>query len=179
MKSTLIKGRVWVIKDPETGKFIDNIDTDMIYHNAHLAVTDIEKMGQYAFGNLKGWEDFPKKVQKGDILIVGENFGAGSSRQHAVDCFRALGVSLIIAKSFGAIYKRNAINSGLPILTMPDVKKALVKNGDIIEIDLKTGKGKNITSNVELPPANPFSKVQMDIYQAGDLFAYAKTLSSK
>ena len=176
MKPKVLKGRVWVITDPETGKLIDNIDTDMIYHNAHLAVTEIEKMGQYSFGNLDGWMDFPKKVKEGDILVCGGNFGAGSSRQHAVDCFRALGVQLIIAESFGAIYKRNAINSGMPILTYPDVAKAEVKSGDEVEVDLEKGKLKNLTTGKELPDSTPFSNVQMDIYQANDLFEYAKSI---
>lgn len=176
MKDTTIKGRVWVIKDPETGELIDNIDTDMIYHNAHLAVTDIEKMGRYSFGNLDGWNDFPQKVAPGDVIMVGDNFGAGSSRQHAVDCFKALGVKLIVAGSYGAIYKRNAINSGMPILTYPDVKKADVASGDVVRFDLKSGKVHNITKNKDLPDAEPFSNVQMDIFQAGDLFEYAKTI---
>ncbi|MFQ6618076.1 MAG: 3-isopropylmalate dehydratase small subunit 2, partial [Fidelibacterota bacterium] len=112
-KLTLIEGKAWLIRD-ERGVFIDDIDTDQIYHNTHLAVTEIERMGQFAFGNLKGWENFPSLSERGDILIVGKNFGSGSSRQHAVDCFKSLGISLIIGQSFGAIYKRNAINSGLP-----------------------------------------------------------------
>lgn len=176
MKNNVITGRAWVIKDPATAKFIHNIDTDMIYHNAHLAVTEVEKMGQYAFGNLPGWEDFPKKAASGDIIIVGENFGAGSSRQHAVDCFTALGISLIIAGSYGAIYKRNAINSGMPIVSYPALEKANVENGDKIEIDLSSGKIKNLTKEKNLPDCEPFSKVQMDIYQAGNLFEYARAL---
>ncbi|HIP99497.1 TPA: 3-isopropylmalate dehydratase, partial [Candidatus Bipolaricaulota bacterium] len=84
MKPTVLTGRPWLIAD-ETGRLIDDIDTDQIYHNAHLAVTDPAEMGKYAFGNLAGWEDFPKRVRPGDVLFVGENFGAGSSRQHAVD----------------------------------------------------------------------------------------------
>lgn len=176
MKDTVIRGKTWVIKDPDTGKFIDNIDTDMIYHNKYLAITEVEKMGQYAFGNLKGWEDFPQKAKPGDIVVVGENFGAGSSRQHAVDCFRALGISLIIAASFGAIYKRNAINSGLPIVTCPGIKEGEIENGNEIEVELETGKIKNLSQNMDLPSAEPFSVVQMDIYQAGNLFDYAHSL---
>lgn len=174
MKSSVIKGRVWVITDPETGKLINNIDTDMIYHNKHLAITDIKQMGQFAFGNLSGWEDFPKKVKEGDIIVAGANFGAGSSRQHAVDCFRSLGIKLIIAESFGAIYKRNAINSGMPILSYPNVSQAEIKSGDEIEVNLEQGKITNLTTGKALPDAIPFSGVQMDIYLAGDLFAYAR-----
>lgn len=176
MKPKILKGRVWVITDPETGKLINNIDTDMIYHNAHLAVTEVQKMGQYSFGNLDGWKDFPQKAKDGDILICGDNFGAGSSRQHAVDCFRALGVNLIIAGSFGAIYKRNAINSGMPIMSYPDVEKAEIKSGDEIEVDMEKGKIKNLSTGKDMPDSTPFYGVQMDIYQSGDLFEYAKTI---
>lgn len=174
MKTGIKRGRAWVITNPDTGLFINNIDTDMIYHNAHLAVTEVEKMGQYSFGNLDGWKDFTKKVKEGDIIICGENFGAGSSRQHAVDCFRALGVQLIIAKSFGAIYKRNAINSGMPIVSWPSASEKDVKSGDEIEVDLEKGKITNLTSGRELPDPTPFSRVQMDIYLAGNLFEYAR-----
>ncbi len=99
MKELKLKGNVWVITD-ETGNLINDIDTDQIYHNAFLHITDINEMGKYAFGNLEGWKDFSSKAGKGDILLVGSNFGAGSSRQQAVDCFRALGISAIIAISF-------------------------------------------------------------------------------
>lgn len=172
-KPTKISGRIWVIRD-KNGEAIDSIDTDMIYHNAHLHITDIEKMGQYAFGNLEGWKDFPKKITPGDIVIVGKNFGAGSSRQQAVDCFASLGVSLIIAESIGAIYKRNAINSGFPILTCENIMEQNLQNGDEITVDLTTGEieknGDKITTG------EPFPKVQMDIYQAGNLFAYGKEI---
>ncbi|MBU1921360.1 3-isopropylmalate dehydratase, partial [bacterium] len=90
MKPTSVTGKLWLITD-ENGKLISNIDTDMIFHNAHLAITKIEEMGKHTFGNLKGWEDFPVKCGKGDIVMVGKNFGSGSSRQQAVDCFASLG----------------------------------------------------------------------------------------
>ena len=161
-KPTQIKGQVWVVKE-------DNIDTDMIYHNRYLTVTDVDEMGQYAFGNLQGWQDFPQKTKPGDIVVIsGENFGCGSSRQHAVDCFKALGVSLIIAKSFGAIYERNAMNSGFPLMPAPDIEKLELKNGNEIEVDILSGDVKNL-SNQENIQATPFSKVQLDIYQRGGL----------
>ncbi len=172
-KNNILKGRVWLIKD-NNDSYIDDIDTDMIYHNAHLAITDINEMGQYAFGNLDGWKDFPKKVKKNDIVITGGNFGAGSSRQQAVDCFTALGVSCIIAKSYGAIYKRNAINSGFPILMAPELDSFKLKNGDDVEINLLTGEIKQNGNLVG--KAKPFSKVQMDIYNSGNLFEYAKSI---
>jgi 3-isopropylmalate/(R)-2-methylmalate dehydratase small subunit len=175
MKETKIKGRVWVLTTPE-GELYDDIDTDMIFHNRYLHITDLEQMGQYALDNLKGWEDFARKAQPGDILLAGVNFGAGSSRQQAVDCFRALGIGAIVAESYGAIYKRNAINSGFPIVVLPDLARihGRFKDGDELEIDFATGQA--VLNGTETFQAEPFSRVQMDIYQAGDLFAYGRML---
>jgi 3-isopropylmalate dehydratase small subunit len=158
---TQIQGRVWVINS-------DNVDTDMIYHNRYLTVTNIEEMGQYAFCNLEGWQDFPQKAKKGDIVITGKNFGCGSSRQQAVDCFKALGVSMVIAESFGAIYERNAINSAFPVIAVPDIKKLDLKNGEKIEVDLISGQIKKISTG-ETVIGKAFSNIQLDIYQRGGL----------
>jgi homoaconitate hydratase family protein/3-isopropylmalate dehydratase small subunit len=159
-KSMIMEGRIWYIP-------IDNIDTDMIYHNRHLTVTDIDEMGQYAFGNLEGYEDFSSKAGRGDILVTGKNFGAGSSRQQAVDCFRSLGISLILAESFGAIYERNAVNTGMPAVTY-EPKEDLFHDGDIVRVDLLSGKGKNLTTDREFD-VSPFSEVQTEIYRRGGL----------
>ncbi len=154
-----LKGRVWVIRQ-------DNIDTDMIFHNRYLAITDIDQMGQYAFDNLAGWEDFAKKVSPGDIVVTGGNFGAGSSRQQAVDCFKALGVPLIIAQNYGSIYERNAINAGMPIMSA-DLVETEIADGEEIAVDLESGL---ITrSDGSTLQGTPFSKVQLDIYQRGGL----------
>ncbi len=174
-KPTKLKGRLWVLTDSD-GKLYDDIDTDMIFHNRYLHIVDVAQMGQYALDNLKGWEDFAKKAQPGDVILAGKNFGAGSSRQQAVDCFRALGLGAVVAESYGAIYKRNAINSGLPIVALPGLTEiaAEFKTGDTLEVDLATGR---VTLNGQKTfQAGPFSQVQMDIYQAGDLFAYGKSL---
>lgn len=180
MKQTTFEGRVWVINDAD-GVLFDDVDTDMIYHNAHLAVTDIGQMGQYAFGNLKGWEDFSEKVAPGDVILMGKNFGSGSSRQHAVDCFAALGVAAIVAESYGAIYKRNAINAGFPILTAPDLNARVkgdpgIRHGQAVGLDLNTGEIRDAESGDLLLKTEPFSRVQMDIYQAGNIFEFGKTL---
>ena len=175
MKPTRIKGRIWVLTGPD-GQMYNDVDTDMIFHNRHLHITSLAEMGPYALGNLRGWEDFAGKARPGDILLAGANFGAGSSRQQAVDCFRALGIAALIAESFGAIYKRNAINSGFPILTLPELSRMAGEfaNGDELEVDFATGR--LVLNGVKEYQAEPFSRVQMDIYQAGDLFAYGKTL---
>jgi 3-isopropylmalate/(R)-2-methylmalate dehydratase small subunit len=178
MKETRIQGRIWVLTAPD-GELYDDIDTDMIFHNRYLHITDVEEMGQYALDNLRGWEDFAKRAQPGDILLAGVNFGAGSSRQQAVDCFRALGISAIVAESYGAIYKRNAINSGFPIVVLPNLTQLYeqFKDGDQLEVDLETGE--MVLNGDQAFQAEPLSKVQMDIYRAGDLFAYGQTLGEK
>ncbi len=168
----MIRGRVWKIE--KNGRLIDDIDTDMIYHNKYLHIVDKKEMAKYAFSNLEGWKDFPQKAKHGDILIVGDNFGCGSSRQHAVDCFISLGIAAIVGKSFGAIYKRNAINSGLAILECKDIDKADIKTGDNIEIDIKTGE--IFKNGAVIAKAKPMSKIQLEIYKAGNLFEYAKKI---
>lgn len=163
-KQTFAQGKVWLIDK-------DNIDTDMIFHNRYLAITDINEMGQYAFDNLEGYEDFAKKVQPTDIVVTGKNFGSGSSRQQAVDCFKALGVPVILAQSYGAIYERNAINAAMPIMIY-DAKmldEIELKNGDELFVDFATGKVEN-KSNGKTSEIEPFSEVQLEIYQNGGLF---------
>jgi 3-isopropylmalate/(R)-2-methylmalate dehydratase large subunit len=161
-RPTAVRGRVWIVAK-------DNIDTDMIFHNRHLAVTDIAQMGQYTFGNLAGWEDFAKKAGPGDIVVTGSNFGAGSSRQQAVDCFKSLGVAAIIARSFGAIYERNAINAALPILA-GDLLGAGLRDGEEITVDFATGRVERPATG-EVFRVEPFSETQMALYQRGGLFA--------
>ncbi len=172
MRASLLHGRIWVLSGPD-GRLIDDIDTDQIFHNAHLHITEISQMGAHALGNLEGWKDFPKKAKPGDILIAGRNFGAGSSRQQAVDCFVALGVSAIVAPSYSAIYFRNAVNTGFPVLRAEGLDRAAAAgrlcSGDEIEIDLQTGRGRNLTRNEPLG-LEPLSGVQREILEAGSLF---------
>jgi 3-isopropylmalate dehydratase small subunit len=158
-KPTTFSGRVWVIAQ-------DNIDTDMIFHNRYLAITEPAEMGKYTFDNLKGFDDFAQKARPGDIVVTGGNFGAGSSRQQAVDCFLALGVAAIVARSFGAIYERNAINAGLPIVS-GNLVDAGVRDGEVVTIDLPTGRITRADGAVF--QAQPFSPIQMEIYRKGGL----------
>ncbi len=155
-----IQGRVWLIKK-------DNIDTDMIFHNRYLAITDKSEMGQYTFDNLEGYKDFAKKAKPGDIVVVGKNFGCGSSRQQAVDCFKSLGINVIIAESFGAIYERNAINSAMPIMISDDILSKINDKDELI-VDFKTGEIFDKTQNKKYM-GKPFSKSQLDIYMRGGL----------
>ena len=157
---TEVVGRVWIVDR-------DNIDTDMIYHNRHLAVTDIDEMGKYCFGNLKGFEDFPERAKPGDIVVTGGNFGCGSSRQHAVDCFKSLGVKAVIAKSFGAIYERNAINAGLPIVE-GDLSELSLADGDTVKVAFLKGEVTKEATGKKVK-VKPFSDVQLEIYRRGGL----------
>jgi homoaconitase/3-isopropylmalate dehydratase large subunit/3-isopropylmalate dehydratase small subunit len=160
VKPDLIEGCAWLINR-------DNIDTDMIYHNSHLAVTEKSEMGRYTFGNLKDWEDFANRAKPGDILFAGRNFGSGSSRQHAVDCFIALKIQAIVAPSFGSIYERNAINAGFPVLECDWQSSLGLKQGDRIMIDLAGQVIRNLENGKEIRTS--FSEIQRRIYQAGDL----------
>jgi 3-isopropylmalate/(R)-2-methylmalate dehydratase large subunit len=161
VKGSVIEGRIWIIEK-------DNIDTDMIYHNRYLPITDIKEMGQYTFDNLSGFEDFSKKALPGDIIITGKNFGCGSSRQQAVDCFASLGIQVIIAQSFGAIYERNAINAAFPVLICKELPGLDLKNGDMIKVNFKTGLIENLRSKLAFN-AEPFSDVQYEVFQKGGL----------
>ncbi|MBK6962832.1 MAG: 3-isopropylmalate dehydratase large subunit [Bacteroidales bacterium] len=160
---TTVEGRVWVIRQ-------DDIDTDMIFHNRYLAITDIKEMGQYTFDNLKGYEDFAKKAHPGDIVVTTKNFGAGSSRQQAVDCFKALGVQCIIAESYGAIYERNAINAALPIMTYKEgmLEEMQLETGDVITVDFITGALTNQTKG-KSTTINKFYDAQLQVYKNGGL----------
>lgn len=157
-----VEGRVWYIP-------LDNIDTDMIYHNRYLTVTDVSQMGQYTFDNLQGYEDFASKAKSGDIVVVNKNFGCGSSRQQAVDCFKALGVKAILAQSYGSIYERNAINAAFPIMTGENIADLELNDGDILRLNFETGQAFNMTNGKSVL-AEKFPEVQMEIYHKGGLF---------
>ncbi len=162
-KPSVVEGSVWIIPK-------DDIDTDMIFHNRYLTITDIKEMGQYTFDNLKGFEDFAKKAKAGDIVITQKNFGAGSSRQQAVDCFLSLGISCILAESYGAIYERNAINAAMPILTYkPEmISRVELQDGDVVRVDFESGELTNLRNNMKTS-IEKFYDAQMAIYRNGGL----------
>jgi 3-isopropylmalate/(R)-2-methylmalate dehydratase large subunit len=157
----IIEGLVWLIPR-------DNIDTDMIYHNRYLTVTDVNEMGQYTFENLDGFKGFAGKARPGDIVVAGKNFGSGSSRQQAVDCFISLGIKGIIAESFGAIYERNAVNAAFPVVTCKSMNETDLHDGDVVRINFVTGEFINLRNGLKTS-AEPFSEVQLEIYKKGGL----------
>jgi 3-isopropylmalate/(R)-2-methylmalate dehydratase small subunit len=138
------KGRVW--------KFGDNIDTDIIIPARYLAYTDPAVLGRHCMEPLA--PDFATKVQKGDIIVAGNNFGCGSSREHAPLAIAALGVSVVIARSFARIFYRNAFNKGLALLEADLYDR--VDEGQTIEFDLSSGLVKVGGVEVKAKPIPPF-----------------------
>jgi 3-isopropylmalate/(R)-2-methylmalate dehydratase small subunit len=181
MEKTLCRGRAWVLTDRD-GRLIEDIDTDQIFHNAFLHITEISEMGRHAFGNLEGWKDFAAKAHPDDIIVAGRNFGAGSSRQQAVDCFIALKIGLILAPSFSSIYFRNAVNSGLPILRCRRLDELVsrrgLETGDDIEVDFFRGAALNLSRNISFV-VEPMSAVQAEIFRDGNLFAFGRSFSRR
>jgi 3-isopropylmalate/(R)-2-methylmalate dehydratase small subunit len=178
-RQTSLRGRVWVLLE-KSGRLIEDIDTDQIFHNAFLHLTEISEMGPHALGNLEGWKDFPLKAGSGDIIVAGRNFGAGSSRQQAVDCFIALGIGAILAPSFAAIYFRNAVNSGLAVLRCVSLEELVsgrkVETGDEVELDFISGRSRNLSKSLAFA-VEPMSAVQLDIFREGSLFAFGRKVS--
>jgi len=122
-----ITGRVWVLGD--------DIDTDVIYPGKYLPILDPVEMAKHA---LEGYDvDFPSRIQRGDVIIAGMNFGSGSSREQAATCLKSAGITVIVAGSFARIFFRNAVNQGLPLVQV-NVADSF-KDGDKITIDFTEG----------------------------------------
>ena len=129
-------------------KYGDNIDTDVIIPARYLNTSDPEDLKLHCMEDID--PDFIKKVNDGDIIVGGKNFGCGSSREHAPIAIKACGISCVIAESFARIFYRNAINMGLPIIESSEASKA-IKDGDSIEVDLKEGVVKTSNSIYKVP----------------------------
>ena len=161
------RGKVW--------KYEDNVDTDVIIPARYLNTASHEELAQHCMEDID--KTFAHEVQKTDIIIAGENFGCGSSREHAPIAIKASGVDLVIAKSFARIFYRNAINIGLPILEHPTLSDECTKD-DIIEYDLSLGVVKNVTKGREYS-CNKFPKEIQDLVNSGGLINYTKEKLSK
>ena len=155
-------------------KFGDDINTDDIIAAKYLVSTDAKELGKHCMETID--PKFSQAVSLGDIIVAGSNFGCGSSREHAPLAIKGCGVSAVLAKSFAAIFFRNAINIGLPFLESPDVHK--IKAGDIIEIDLTSGIIKNITQNQDYK-TQAFPEFLQDIVEEGGLMNYIKKRARK
>jgi 3-isopropylmalate/(R)-2-methylmalate dehydratase small subunit len=159
----VIRGRVW--------KFGDNIDTDVIIPARYLNTSDPAELAKHVMEDID--PEFRNKMTPGDIIVAGENFGSGSSREHAPIALKAAGVGAVIAKSFARIFYRNSFNMGLPIFQLPEADR--ISEGDQVEIDMERGVIKNLTKGEEyhFTPIPPFMQ---HLIEAGGLINYAKKL---
>lgn len=158
----VIKGKVH--------KFGDDINTDYIISGKYkFKSLDFNEMSKHLFEDLD--PDFYKKINPGDIIVAGKNFGCGSSREQAPLVIKHAGISLVIAKSFARIFYRNSINVGLPLL---EADTDQIDQGDNLEIDLFQGRIYNKTKNITIYSKNTFPEIMVKILQAGGLVEYLK-----
>ena len=151
-------------------KYGDNINTDEIIPAKYLNLREADELGRHSMEGLD--INFVRKVRKGDILVVGRNFGCGSSREHAPVAIKASGISCIIAVSFARIFFRNAINIGLPIVESGEASEK-IQPGDEIKIDLAGGRIENMTRQ-ESYDIMPFPEFMQEIVNAGGLIEKIK-----
>lgn len=151
-------------------KYGDNVDTDVIIPARYLNILDKKELSQYAMIDID--REFVSRVQQGDIMVAGQNFGCGSSREHAPVVLKECGVSCVIAASFARIFYRNAINIGMPILECPEAA-AKIEAHDAVEINFDTGVIFNQTKN-ETYQASAFPPFIKEIITAGGLLASIK-----
>ncbi|MBN1784884.1 MAG: 3-isopropylmalate dehydratase small subunit [Candidatus Bathyarchaeota archaeon] len=141
-------------------KFGDDINTDIITPGRYTVTTDKKRLSEIAFIEYR--PEFVKQVKEGDVIVAGNNFGCGSSREHSPVAIKAAGVGAVVAKSFARIFFRNAINIGLPLFVCEDTEK--IDDGDAVEIDFKTGEIRDKTKGLVLKvkPLPPFMQKIVD-----------------
>ena len=165
---TTLRGKAW--------KVGDNVDTDQIIAGRYLSLTDPEELGSHCFESAQ--PELAEGFSQGDILFAGENFGCGSSREHAVVALKARGVSCIVADSFARIFFRNCINLGLLPVECPGAA-ANIGEGDEVSLDTASGKIEDLAKGLvfEINPMPPFLD---EVLAAGSLTAYVqKRLSER
>jgi len=155
------KGKAW--------KFGDNINTDDIIAARYLNTTDEKQLAAHCMETIR--PEFSKKIQKGDIIVAGENFGCGSSREHAPVSIKGCGISAVIAKSFARIFLRNSINIGLPVIELQEADE--IDEGDEIEIYFEGGAIKNISKG-KTYKFNKYPEFLQEIIRNGGLMKWVK-----
>ena len=157
----VITGKVW--------NFGDNVDTDLIIAARYLNSSDPHHLAKFVMEDAD--PEFAKKVSPGDIIVAGENFGCGSSREHAPIALKAAGVAAVVAPSFARIFYRNAFNMGLPIFELE--QSGEIQEGELIKIDLENGEIHDFNTNktYKFVPIPPFMQ---ELLGAGGLMNYAK-----
>jgi len=161
-----VRGKVW--------KFGDNIDTDLIIAARYLNTSEPSELAKHVMEDAD--PEFVSKMQKGDIIVAGENFGCGSSREHAPIALKAAGISAIVAPTFARIFYRNAFNMGLPIFELKEVDE--INEGDTIRIDMDSGEIINETTGKSYK-FNPIPEFMQELVNAGGLIEYAKAEMAK
>lgn len=151
-------------------KYGDNVDTDVIIPARYLNTSDPKELAAHCMEDLD--PGFVKKVQKGDIMVAGKNFGCGSSREHAPIAIKASGISCIIAETFARIFYRNAINIGLPIVECPEAARD-ISDGDVVEADFDTSTIVNKTKGRSYKGV-PFPEFMQEIIRAEGLVGYIR-----
>jgi 3-isopropylmalate/(R)-2-methylmalate dehydratase small subunit len=151
-------------------KFGDDINTDVITPGRYTVTTDKKRLGEIAFIEYR--PEFGKKVKQGDIIVAGNNFGCGSSREHSPVAIKAAGISAVVAKSFARIFFRNSINIGLPLFVSEDANK--IDDGDDVEINIKTGKIQDKTKGITLK-AKPLPEFIQKIVEKGGLVNFLRS----
>lgn len=159
-----------MIAEGKIHKYGDNVDTDVIIPARYLNSADEKELALHCMEDID--KDFVNKVENGDIIVGGNNFGCGSSREHAPLAIKASGISCVIAKDFARIFYRNAINIGLAILECEDAVNG-VKNGDRLSVDFDNGIIKNLTTG-ESFRAEPFPEFIKNIISSGGLLKSIK-----
>ena len=151
-------------------KYQDNVDTDVIIPARYLNTSDAKELALHCMEDID--TEFVKKVNKGDIMVAGWNFGCGSSREHAPLVIKTCGTGCVIAKSFARIFYRNAINIGLPILECPEAAEE-INAGDEVEVNFDTGVITDKTTG-KTYKAQPFPEFIQNIIAKGGLLASLK-----
>ncbi|WMJ76504.1 MULTISPECIES: 3-isopropylmalate dehydratase small subunit [unclassified Sedimentibacter] len=151
-------------------KYGDNVDTDAIIPARHLISTDPLVLASHCMEDLD--KNFAKEVKQGDIIVALNNFGCGSSREHAPISIKGAGISCVIAKSFARIFYRNSFNIGFPILECEEAADK-IENGDEVSVDFNSGRITNITKN-ETYQAEPFPEFIQQIIHSGGLVGYVR-----
>ena len=146
----------------------DHVNTDEIIPARYLNTDDKIELASHCLEDLD--KDFVNKVEEGDVIVAGEDFGCGSSREHAVWAIRGVKVQTVIAKSFARIFYRNAINNGFYIIESPDALEK-ISDGDEVEIDYKAGLIKNKTAGIDIS-FNPLPDFALEIINDGGLLEH-------
>ena len=156
-------------------KYPDNVDTDVIIPARYLNTQDAKELASHCMEDID--KSFVARVQPGDVMVGGWNFGCGSSREHAPLCIKTSGISVVIAKSFARIFYRNSINIGLPILECPAAADAIAA-GDLVSVDFDTGVITDETTGATFQ-AEPFPPFIQEIIAAGGLMNSIKAKAAQ